>query len=160
MALTEKSESRLAAELDQVIFLDFLGYFLIAILFSGEGRSVRWRWPPRHEDRLRLGGYLLLIVVGGWFMAGLAGWGFTLFWMLGLVMSLSDVPSLRSGAILRVAWGVVSAFSVALAGSIGGVPEEKLFRDHAPTLLGWALLYFGGVLLFRLVRIFSTPSRK
>lgn len=155
IAIAEKSKPDLAERLDQIIFIDFLGYFIISLLFAGGDKSVRWRRSLRFEEGLRIGGYVALILVAGWFMEGIAGWGFTLVWMGGIAMSLSDVPFLRNGAIVRVVWGIASAFLVAIVGSFSGVPEDRLLQDHVPSLLAWGLLYFGGVVIVRIARIRS-----
>lgn len=158
IANTERSESKLAERLGQIIFVDFFGYFLVSILFAGFDKSMRWRWPLRPEEGGRLGGYLFLVLAAGWFMEGLAGWAFTVLWMFGILASLSDIPSLRSGALVRVIWGVVSAFLVAIVASIGGVAQDDLLQEHLPTLLAWGLLYFGGVFVFRVIRLWKLRS--
>lgn len=152
------SQPEVAAKLDTIIFTDFFGYFLISLLFRSDSKSVRWVWPMSSDEILRIVGYILLILVAGWFMEGVAGWPLTLAWMLGLLTSLTDVESLRIGAIIRVVWAISSGFLVALVGSIAGVPEESLLENHVPTLFAWGLLYFGGVALFRLVRIWLVGS--
>jgi hypothetical protein len=158
LAISEKSESQLATKLDRIIFTDFFGYFLISLLFSKADQSVRWGWPPTFAEGLKIAGYLLVIVVAGWFMEGAAGWPFTIIWMAGLVMSLSDIASLRTGAIVRVVWALVSGFLVALVASMAGVPEDALLEDHVPSLFAWGLLYFGGTALFRLVRLLAVDA--
>jgi len=151
--MTEKSEAEMITKLDTIVFADFFGYFLISLLFSGADHSVRWHWRISSDEFLRIAGYGILILVAGWFMEGIAGWPFTIAWMLGLVLSLTDIPGLRSGAIIRVIWAFVSAFLVALVSSFAGVTGEDSLTEHLPSLLSWGLLYFGGVAIFRFFRI-------
>ncbi|MDF1659781.1 MAG: hypothetical protein P1U58_19365 [Verrucomicrobiales bacterium] len=136
--------------------MDFFGYFLIFLLFAKGDQSVRRAWPLSYDEVLRILGYLAVILIGGWFMEGIAGWPLTIAWMIGLIMSLTDIPSLRFGAVLRVVWAIVSGFLVALVGSIAGVPEDALLENHVPTLLAWGLLYFGGVIAYRAVSLFAS----
>lgn len=152
IAITAPSDARLAQRLDEIIFVDFFGYFLISLLFANADTRVRWTWPLSVREGAVITGYVATILVAGSFMAGIAGGSFTLVWVLGLVASLSDIAALRTGAALRVIWGVVSAFGIALGSSFGGVPAESLLSD-ARSLLAWGLLYFGGVFVYRVVRI-------
>ncbi len=151
--MTEKSESELISKIDTIVFADFFGYFLISFLFSKVDHSVRWHWPLSFDEFLKIAGYGFLILVAGWFMEGVAGWPLTIAWMLGLVLSLTDIQGLRIGAIIRVIWAFVSAFLVALVSSFAGVTGEDSLTEHLPSLLSWGLLYFGGVAIFRIFRI-------
>ncbi len=150
----EDSET-LANQLDWIIFTDFFGYFLIFLCFARGDASVKWTWPLTMEEGGRIAGYLVIILIAGWFMESIAGWVVTLMWMAGLVFCLSDVQSLRSGAIVRILCALMSGFIVALTASFAGVPEESLLNDHVPTLFSWGLLYFGGVAVFRMIRLFG-----
>ncbi len=147
LAVTDHAEGSAAEKVDQIIFVDFLGYFLLSFLFSGKSEPVRWEWPVSSTMALRFTGYLALVLVFVWFLEGAAGWPVSAAWGLGILASLSHVQRIRTEAILRVIWAIMSAFLAALTGSILGVKEENLLTDHLPTLLGWGLLYFGGVVL-------------
>ncbi|MDF1738687.1 MAG: hypothetical protein P1U86_05975 [Verrucomicrobiales bacterium] len=147
LAVTDHAEGSAAEKVDEIIFVDFLGYFLLSFLFTGKSEPIRWEWPVSSTMALRFTGYLALVLVFVWFLEGAAGWPVSAAWGLGILASLSHVQRIRTEAILRVVWAIISAFLAALTGSILGVKEENLLVDHLPTLLGWGLLYFGGVVV-------------
>lgn len=167
LAVSEHAEGSAAEKVDQVIFVDFLGFFILSFLFSSSSESVRWEGLFSYDMGLRVLGYVALIIVFACFMEDAAGWPISIAWGFGLLTNLSNVQRIRTEAIVRVIWAIVSAFLAALVGSILGVKEDDLLTNHLPTLLGWGLLYFGGVaistLLFNFVaqaEMFDEPSQK
>ena len=89
LVVTERSESELATKLDTIIFADFFGYFLISLLFVKDEKSVRWVWPLSSDECFKIAGYLILILIGGWFVEEVAGWPLTIASMLGLRESIA-----------------------------------------------------------------------
>lgn len=149
----KEGEAVAAEEINRIVFLDFFGYFLLFLIIPVDGKSLRWEWPPSFSFVARVLGYGLCIAIFTFFFQHLAGWPLTLIWIWGIVTSLSDVESLKTGAVVRVFWAVISAFLAALGAVIAGVDEKEALVSNVPTILGWALLYFGGVVVFRILRM-------
>ena len=89
LVVTERSESELATKLGTIIIADFFGYFLITLLFVKDGKLIRWAWPLSSEECFKIAGYLILILIGGWFAEEVAGWPLTIASMLGLRESIA-----------------------------------------------------------------------
>ncbi len=145
LAVNDHVEDSAAEKVDQVIFVDFLGFFLLSFLFPASSEPVRWKWPFSFKMALRVLGYSALILIFVWFLEGAAGWPIAIAWGLGILANLSHIQRIRTEAIVRVIWAMISAFLAALVGTILGVKNENALTEHLPTLLGWGLLYFGGV---------------
>lgn len=64
---------------------------------------------------------------------------------VGIIRSSSSARTQRTEAVVRVIWAMASAFLVALTAMMLGVEKGDLFGEHLPSLLGWGLVYFGGV---------------
>lgn len=160
LAVNEHEVGSAAEKVDQVILIDFLGFFLLSFVLSAESRSVHWTWPISFDMGLRVIGYIALIIIFIWFMEGAAGWTIAIAWGFGILTNLSNVQSLRKEAIARVIWAIISAFLAALVGSILGVKEDDLLTEHLPTLLGWGLLYFGSVAIGSLAFGFAAYLEK
>ena len=158
LAVNEHGEGSAAEKVDQVIFVDFLGFFILSFLFSGASKSVQWEGLLSFDMGLRVLGYIALIIVFACFMEDAAGWTISIAWGFGILANLSNVQRIRREAIVRVIWAIISAFLAALVGSILGVKEDDLLTNHLPTLLGWGLLYFGGVAFSTLLFGFAAQA--
>ncbi len=145
LAVSDHAEGSAAEKVDRIIFVDFLGFFMLSFLFSAASEPVRWEWPFSLEMAGRVLGYAALILIFVWFLEGAAGWPISIAWGVGILANLSHIQRIRTEAIVRVIWAMISAFIAALVGTILGVKNENALTEHLPTLLGWGLLYFGGV---------------
>lgn len=152
IAFSGVGEGSAAERMNHIIFLDFFGHFLLFLIIPAGSESIRWQWPPGWSLVWRLLGYGVAIALFVYFFEHLAGWPLTLIWIWSILVYLTDVESLRGGAIFRVVWAFVSAFLAALVGSIAGVDAEALLTTHVPTMLGWGLLYFGGSAVYGLMK--------
>ncbi len=47
-----------------------------------DGKSVRWVWSLSSDECFKIAGYLILILIGGWFVEEVAGWPLTIASML------------------------------------------------------------------------------
>lgn len=144
----------------QIIFLDFFGHFLLFLIIPVESQSVRWEWPPSWALVGRVAGYGVAIAIFTFFFQHLAGWPLTLIWIWSIVVSLTDVDSLKSGAIFRVIWVLVSGFLAALVTLMLTGQEDLEIADHKPTLLGMGILYFGGSAVYEVIRGFAIAEKE
>lgn len=139
--------SPLGERLNELVFIDFLASFLIAMLVPVRNRAHPWReWSGLEKGLSVLGGGLVMIV-GAWLLHGLGGWILTLPWIFGIAAGWRDTTSLSQQAWAKVGWALASAFLIALLFSILGVDAEDALRSDPHGTLAWGLLYFGGIAL-------------